>query len=101
MYIMCMNITDFWNRVNNAIKSQNITRKKFAESVNIPYNTFKSWLYYERSVEVETAYTIAVALGVSLEYLVTGHDRRTEGNYSSMTEIKKLVDRIQEELIKA
>jgi len=69
-----MDVRKFWKRVNDEIKARKLTRKKFAESVDIPYNTFKSWLYYERSVEVGTAYDIAKALEVSLEYLVTGHD---------------------------
>jgi len=71
-----MEIRKFWNRVNAEIKAQKLSRKRFAESIDIPYNTFKSWLYYDRSVEVGTAYSIAKALGVSLEYLVTGHGKR-------------------------
>ena len=68
-----MNIRQFWKRVNDEIKIRKLSRKSFAESVNIPYNTFKSWLHYERSVEVGTAYDIAKALGVSIEYLITGN----------------------------
>ena len=70
-----MNVAIFWKRVYNEIKSLKISRKKFAESIDIPYNTFKSWNYYKRSVEVGTAYDIATALDVSLEYLITGKDR--------------------------
>ena len=62
----------FWDRVNNEIKIRKLSRKRFAESINIPYDTFKSWLYYKRSVEVGTAHDIAEALEVSLEYLITG-----------------------------
>ena len=67
-----MNVASFWKRVNDGIKTRKLTRKEFAQSLNVPYSTFKSWLYYERSVEVGTAYEIASALGVSVEYLVTG-----------------------------
>ena len=67
-----MDIRQFWKRVKDEIKGRRLSRKSFAESVNIPYNTFKSWIYYERSVEVGTAYDIAKALGVSVEYLITG-----------------------------
>ena len=69
-----MDVGQFWKRVNSEIKSRKLSRKSFAESVNIPYNTFKSWLYFERSVEVGTAYDIAKALGVSVEYLITGNE---------------------------
>jgi ribosome-binding protein aMBF1 (putative translation factor) len=71
-----MNIRKFWDRVNDEIKKRGLSRKNFAESINIPYDTFKSWYYYNRSVEVETAYEIAKALDVTLEYLITGHDRK-------------------------
>ena len=69
-----MDIKDFWRRVNKEIKARKLSRKKFAEMVNIPYNTYKSWLYYNRSVEVGTAFAIAKALDVSLEYLITGRE---------------------------
>jgi len=72
-----VNVTKFWKRVTDEIKANKTNRKKFAESVNIPYNTFKSWLYYKRSVEVGTAHEIATALGVSLEYLITGIEEKT------------------------
>ena len=74
-----MNIRQFWKRVNSEIKTRKLSRKGFAESINIPYNTFKSWFYYERSVEVGTAYEIAKALGVSVEYLITGNNRILPG----------------------
>jgi transcriptional regulator with XRE-family HTH domain len=54
------------------IKPHNLTRKEFAENLSISYSTFRSWQYNQRSVEVVTAYQIATALGVSLEYLITG-----------------------------
>ena len=69
-----MDIRKFWKRVNDEIKARKLSRKRFAELTGIPYNTFKSWHYYQRSVEVETAFDIAKALGVSLEYLITGHE---------------------------
>jgi len=75
-----MDIKGFWKRVNTEIKTRRLSRKKFAESLDIPYNTFKSWLYYDRSVEVGTAHDIAKALGVSLEYLITGHELREMRN---------------------
>ena len=69
-----MDVRKFWIRVNDEIKARKISRKRFAELTGIPYNTFKSWLYYKRSVDVGTAFDIARALGVSLDYLITGHE---------------------------
>ena len=75
-YIIDMNIDNFWKRVNTLIKTNKMSRKEFTESINIPYSTFRNWQYYSRSVELITAYTIATALGVSLEYLLTGKDKQ-------------------------
>ena len=93
--------------MNGEIKYLKLSRKKFAEKVNIPYNTFKSWHYYERSVEVGTAHVIAEALGVSLEYLITGYDRtgeekrmnRISVKKDTMAKIKKFVGKIDKELV--
>jgi len=86
-----MDITKFWKRVCDEIKARKISRKKFAESVDIPYNTFKSWLYYNRSIEVGTAYDIAVALGVSLEYLINGYGRKKNAGNSRIPGISVTV----------
>ena len=105
LYIIVMNVDDFWGRVEHQIKAHKISRKEFAEYINVPYSTFKSWLYYKRSTEVGTAYDIATALGVSVEYLVTGAEgknekerlKQTETRKSAGAEIKKLIGKLQEE----
>lgn len=88
------------------MKAHKITLKQFAEYINIPYSTFKSWIYCPRSPEIGTAYDIATALGVSIEYLVTGAEgksaeeraRQVEVWKSAESEIKKLVAKMQEEM---
>ena len=55
-----------------------------------------------------TAYNIATALGVSVEYLVTGIDGKSEELRMKQTverktaedEVKKLVGKLQEEVVK-
>ena len=101
-----MNIDGFWERVKLQLKAHKISLKKFAEYIGIPYGTFRSWLYYKRSVEVETAYNIATALGVSMEYLVTGIEgksaeeraRQVEVWKNAGAEMRKLVGKMQEEV---
>ena len=103
-----MDVRKFWKRVCDEIKIRKMSRKKFAENINVPYNTFKSWLYYERSVEVGTAHDIATALGVSLDYLITGTDvkgkkpriERIEDRKTAKAEMKELLGRLQEEMAK-
>ena len=103
-----MNIDDFWMRIKAQIKAHRITQGQFAEYIDVPKSTFYSWLKYRRSVEVATAYNIATALGVSLEYLVTGHEGKSaeermkeiELRKNAGAEIKKLIKKLEEETIK-
>jgi len=101
-------ITDFWNRVNEQLKSHKISRKKFAEFINVPYSTFNSWLRNSRSLEVFTAYNISTALGVNLEFLLTGIDgknaeerlKQTEERKTVKTSMEKLIGKMRKELVK-
>ena len=101
-----MDINNFWKRVKDLLKAHKISLAKFAEYVNIPESTFYSWLHFSRSPEVITAYNIANALGVSVEYLITGEDRKsekirmqqTEARKTATVKIKKLLGEIQEEM---
>ena len=95
----------FWIRVKNLMKAHKINQTNFAKHLDIPVSTFYSWLQYNRSVEVGTAYSMAAALGVSVEYLVTGEDgksaeirlKQTEERKTASARIRKLVGIIQEE----
>ena len=103
-----MNIDEFWKRVLQQMKSHKIARKKFAEYIMVPYSTFNSWLYYKRSVEVGTAYDIARALGVSVEYLVTGKEgkdeearlKQVEKRKTTGARVKNLIGKLQKEVVK-
>ena len=103
-----MNVDEFWKRVRTQLKVHKISQKKFAEHISVPYSTFNSWQYYHRSIEVGTAYSIATALGVSLEYLVTGkeekaeekHIKQIEARKAAGNEIIKLIGKLQEEVMK-
>jgi len=103
-----MNVDDFWKRIRAQLKAQKISQKQFAEYIAVPYSTFNSWLYYGRSIEVGTAYSIATALGVSMEYLVTGTEGKNEEKRMKQiamrknagAELKKLIGKLQEEVVK-
>ena len=88
-----------WKRVENLIKAHNIDRKKFLEYVGIPRSTYYSWLRNNRSMEIFTAYRIATALGVSLEYLVTGIDGKSAEERMKQTEIRKTVEAEMKKLV--
>ena len=99
-------MANFWDRVKILIKAHKITQEKFAEYLNIPKSTFYSWLKYNITPEVVTAYNIATILGVSVEYLVTGTDGRnvkqrmmqTEERKTTEGQIRSLVGKLREEV---
>ena len=80
----------FWTRTQKLIKEHKISQKKFSELVGINYNTYRCWVYNDRVPDAESAYYIAKALGVSVEYLVSGKDNLKQ-------RIKKLVLKLGEE----
>ena len=103
-----MDTNKFWERVKAHMKAHKISQKRFAEYIEVPLSTFYSWFKYNRSVEVGTAYNIAVALGVSLEYLITGHNGKDaeermmeiENRKSAGAEIKKLIRKLEKQAVK-
>ena len=103
-----MNTEKLWKRVKLQIKSHKISQEKFAGYISIPRSTFYRWLRFNIAPDVFTAYNIASALGVSLEYLLTGTDKKSEQERMKQTEerkiteaqVKKLVGKLQDEVVK-
>jgi len=85
----------FWNRVKQLIKSAGMNQQKFAEHIDIPPRTFQGWIYHNRLPEAETACDIAIALGVSVEYLVMGKDRCNAKIRLKELEARKAAGRIE------
>ena len=89
---------DFWVRVKELLKAQNATQDKIAKQINERADTFSKWIQKDRLPDAEQSYKIAVALGVSVEYLVTGCqsdnkekiDRIVENLMTSIEDIKNL-----------
>ena len=65
----------FWERAKPLIRAQNMTYKQYAEYLGISVNTLYGWIKHERVPELSMAYTIAVTLGVTLDYLFGGKER--------------------------
>lgn len=91
-----MNTASFWDRVKILIKAHNVDQKTFAAHIGVPLNTFKGWIHYNRIPDVKTAYEIAAALGVSLNYLAYGkeHDT-TEEEKQRRSAVKEAAIRVQ------
>jgi len=103
-----MRTEQLWKRVKLQVKSHKITLEKFASYIEIPRSTFFGWMRLKVAPDVFTAYDIATALGVSIEYLITGEDRKSELLRMEQTmirktteaEVKKLIGKLQEEAVK-
>jgi Helix-turn-helix. len=65
---------EFWNRTKLLIKQQNTTQEFIAKQVGVTLGVFQGWIYNKRFPNAYQAVLIASALGVTVEYLVTGKD---------------------------
>jgi transcriptional regulator with XRE-family HTH domain len=65
----------FWGRVKILIRAHKISQEKFAAYIGVSFGTFKNWLRFNRLPDIYTAYDIADALGVPIDYLVRGKDK--------------------------
>ena len=65
---------DFWQRVKYLLKDNNINQQDIADTLNMRADSFSKWIQKDRLPDAEETYKIAEALGVSVEYLVTGNE---------------------------
>ena len=98
----------FWKRVKNQIKAHKISQEKFCSYIGIPRSTLYRWIKNSISPDIATAYNIASALGVTLEYLIAGEDKniekirmeQTQVRKTTEAEVKKLVEKLYQEVVK-
>ncbi len=64
----------FWNRVKTLIKERNTTQEWIAGKVQVRADLFRRWASKSTMPNADQAVAIAQALGVTVEYLVTGSD---------------------------
>jgi len=101
-----MNIIVFWSRVKTLIKAHKLSQAQFAKHIGVNPTTFYGWIYHKRIPDLGTALYIAAALGVDVEFLAFGkdgkameiHTRQVEERKNAAERIKKLSDRMQEEI---
>lgn len=65
---------EFWKRVKFLLKDKNINQQDIAGTLDMRPDTFSKWVQKDRLPDAEETYKIAEALGVSVEYLVTGNE---------------------------
>ena len=69
-----MTIESFWRRVRQLAKTQKKSLEDLAKKIGIPRSTFFEWIKFGRLPDAFTTYNIAMVLGVSVEYLITGKE---------------------------
>jgi len=85
-----MDAVSFWNRVKQLIKSNNTTQRGLSETIGLSARTLEIKIGRKSAPDVFEAYKIAQALGVSVEYLVTGTDTNP-----AERELKELKERLK------
>lgn len=68
----------YWILVKEKLKELGLTQTGLARSLGIEVRTFQDWVYSKKMPDTETSVKIANALGVTVDYLVTGERTDTE-----------------------
>ena len=90
-----MDSEPFWERVKYLIKTHKTSQEKISGLLGIPTGTFRNWIYHRRIPDAETACDLAMALGVSVDFLVYGKERDiTEEHNGRLLERKAAAARI-------
>jgi transcriptional regulator with XRE-family HTH domain len=88
----------FWGRVKQLIKKNGMTQKDAAKSFGLPYNTVRGWMYKDIIPTAIDACKIAQALGVTVEYLVSGKNPREKRADSTIKKACSLLHQVEKKL---
>ncbi len=84
----------FWTNVKKCIKDQNTTQEWVANTAGVSFRTFQNWMTRKRLPDADESVRIAAALGVSVEFLVTGENPH---NFAQ-EKLSEVASRIEEAL---
>ncbi len=70
-------MTDFWKRVQSLL-TQDLNKTWLASEIGVSVNTLSNWVARDNDPKASQAQAMADALGVSVEYLVTGKNSYLE-----------------------
>jgi transcriptional regulator with XRE-family HTH domain len=87
------NMTDFSRRLRSEIEYIGLNQKEFAAKLGIKKRTLDSYLGAQQSIPpADTAVKIAAALGLSVEYLVTGREYKQNVDISRYLQFRDILD---------
>jgi len=86
-------VTDFSQRLRSEIEYIGLTQKEFAAKAGVKKRALDAYLRAQQSMPpADAAVKIAAALGVSVEYLITGKEYRQNMDVSSYMQFKDILD---------
>ena len=86
-------MSDFSNRLRSEIEYIGLNQKEFAAKAGIKKRALDAYLWAQQSMPpADTAVKIADALGLSVEYLVTGKEYRRSIDISKYLQFRDLLD---------
>ena len=91
LFFRCM--SDFSKRLRSEIEYLGLNQKEFAAKAGIKKRALDAYLRAQQSMPpADTAVKIAAALGVSVEYLVTGKEYRKSIDISDYLRFRDILD---------
>lgn len=86
-------MSDFSKRLRSEIEYIGLTQKEFAAKIGIKKRAMDAYLRTQQSMPpADTAVKIASALGLSVEYLVTGKEFRRTVDISGYLQFRDILD---------
>ncbi|MDR3303354.1 MAG: helix-turn-helix domain containing protein [Treponema sp.] len=82
-----MNAEEFWLRVKKELERRHLNYEWLYLQTEIPKGTFSSWKNRSIIPRADAAYRIALALEVSVEYLLTGFDSMRQPSNPAIEDI--------------
>ena len=90
-----MDAKKFWLRVKQLSKARKTTQREMAEYLGLPLRTLQNWIQRGIFPLFPDGYRMAVFFGVSVEYLLTGKEKKVERKISK---IRSLLTQAEEKL---
>lgn len=87
---------DFYERVKELSKNQNLSLIPFLQSLGINYETYKSAKRLNNLPRADEAVKIAEALNTSVEFLVSGKEQDSSKNINAfISDIQSVIQKYQ------